>query len=656
MSEAIEPQYTDDSKGWAQRWAVELKGSHDASKEWRADGLEAVHRFRDEKRKATDSPERRWNLFFAGVSTQLALLFGQVPKVSVTRRYEDAADDVARVTGTMLERLLNADLDADDPFTLALGQALQDRLLPGLGTARVRYDVEMEEVAPPPLGEPEGVPGAAAPVVERKVPGTEEAEVEYVHWQDLRWSAGARHWKEVMWVAFRVLMSRQQLEERFGEEVGGRVPLNARQHDRDNHGREQASPWDRAEVWEIWDKGTKCVFWYSEGHASTLDKVEDPLGLEGFFPCPRPMAANLTTDRFLPRPDYCLARDLYDQIDTLQTRLGLLEEALRVVGAYDKQFTGLERMLSGAAENELIPVDKWALLSEKGGLRGVVDWFPLEQVANAITSLESRQDRLKAQLYEVTGMSDILRGQGQGPGVTATEQGLKARFASARLQAVQEDFARFASDVARLRAEVIAKHFEPASILAQANMTRTPDARLTAAAVELLKSPELPYRVQVRPEALALSDFSQLRSERFEVLSSVSTFMGAVAPLVQSMPAATQPLLALLQWTLSAVRGAAEVEGIFDAAIARAQNVPPPGAGQQPQAPDPKLLTVQAKAQGDAALMDKELQGDLIRLQAEVQADAMREQNQREQNVQEAKEKSLVAAAARNTLSQGGMP
>src|SRR5687767_13383604 len=96
-TEAPEAKYSDDPKGWARRWSVELKAAEEATKPWRTDGLEAVQRFRDEGRSGDAKRERRWNLFFAGVATQQALLFGQIPKVGVERRFGDAWDDTARV-------------------------------------------------------------------------------------------------------------------------------------------------------------------------------------------------------------------------------------------------------------------------------------------------------------------------------------------------------------------------------------------------------------------------------------------------------------------------------------------------------------------------------------------------------------------------------
>lgn len=647
------PDWSDTPSGWATRWRMELSAAHKVTEAARQLGLEAEDRYQSDKKRAAESTEgqEEWNLWYAGVSTQHALLLAQVPQASVVRRYSDAADDPARVAALMLGRLVNGEQEDQHPLEDALSQALLDYLLGGVAICRVRLDREMESV------QQEGVDaeGNPLPPIERPVPGTEAVPVEYLRWDGVRWTAGARTWVEVTWVAFPALLSREELIAQFGQELGGRIPLDVCED------KENPTPYDRAKVWEIWDRSTRHVYYFSEGFPQTLGgpenpesgRMEDPLGLPGFFPCPRPMMANLTTKRFVPCPDYKLVRSLLGQIDMVQSRLALLEEAVRVAGAYDKEFPDLERIVKDTGFNELIPVANYRALAERGGLTGVVEWFPLEQVVNSMTVLEGRLEKLKAQLYEVTGLSDILRGQGQGPGVTFGEQDLKARFASARLQRTRSEFARFASDLARLRVQVMVKHFSDTALLEQSNFSATPDIRAAAAALQFLRSPTLPFRVQVKPEALSAGDFAKQREERAEVITSMSGFIGAAAPLTQALPGSMPFLLELLRWSLAGVRGAAEVEGLFDAAIEQAkQSAAQPQQPQTPQ-PDSKVLVEQLRTQRDLQKVQAELQADLTRTAAEVQADAQREQIQRQENVREAGEKAQVAALAK-AFTRGG--
>lgn len=635
-------------QGWARRWQVELKSARQCLEKWHEQGAKINKRYRDEREKKDDG-DTRWNLFTSTVETKQATLYGQTPKVSVSRRFADADDDVARVAATMLERILNSDIEKDsDTFAGAVQYALEDRLLPGLGSVRVRYDAEFEEVpGTPAMLAPDGVTEMAPAVAPTLRKTYECAEADYVHWRDFIWSP-ARIWEEVRWLAFGADMSRQQLVKRFGEEIGKRVPLNAAKHGEEDGTEKKSTPWDRARVWEIWDKETRHVFWYVDGFSELLDEKEDPLGLEGFWPCPKPLLANVTTSTMVPRPDFVLAQDFYNEIDTVSTRITLLERAIRVTGVYDKESEAIRRMLTESEQNDLYPVDNWGRFGEKGGLRGVVDWLPLEQITSALTSLRDYRRELVDCLYQVTGMSDIMRGA-TDPSETARAQGIKAKFGSVRLQRMQDEVARFASDIQKLKAQIIARHFDAETIIAYSNIERTPDKALARPAAELIKSQLADYRIEVKPEAVSLTDFAALKQERMEVIAGISTFLQAAAPLAQAMPGSMPFLIQMLQWSVSGLKGSSGIESVLDAAIAAAEKAPPQQQGQQP---DGKLLAQQLKGQQEAQKVQSELQADLVRTGAEVEADAQRERNQMEFNVREAALKQQISDASKAARPQ----
>lgn len=636
-----EGEFQETPEGWAQRWQMELSAAREALKKWHTAGDKIVKRFLDE-RESKAAGDTRWNLFTANVQTQRAMLYGNTPKVTVGRKFADASDDVARVAGELLQRLLNADIERDDDsYEDALEYALSDRLLPGIACARVRYVAEFETVeAKAAIVSPEGtVIAAEVPAHERKA--YEDAETDYVHWKDVLWNP-SRVWHEVRFVAFRAQMSREKGIARFGEAFK-LVPLNTKQ-------RKDASadPWGRADVWEIWWKEQKKVFWFVEGHSRILEVKDDPLGLEGFFPCPRPMFANLTTSALVPRPDFLLHQDLYNEIDIVSTRITLLERAIRVAGTYDKSSPEIARLLSETGGNELIPCDRWAAFAERGGLRGQIDWLPLEQITNALLALRATRTELIDALYQVSGWSDIMRGQASQGGTTATEQGIKARFGSVRIQSLQDEFARFASDIQKLKAEIIAKHFDAQTILERSNSQFMQDAGVAAQAVELIKSKVHQYRIEVKPEAVSFTDFAALKAERSEVVSTIAMYFQAAAPLAQQMPGSAPYLLKILQWLVSGLRGASQIEGVIDQAVQAAEQMAKQTAmqPQQPPPPDPKLLLQQMKGQQDMAKIQAELQADMARTQVEVEADARREQTQAYWNTREAAQKQLMHRAA----------
>lgn len=608
-------EWPDTPAGWAQRWTVEMKAAEQDALKWHERGQKIVRRYLDE-RESSQTSETRLNLFTSNTQTMQSLLYGRTPQVSVQRRFADSMDDQARVASEMLERLLNTDLEKDSDTTQeAYRNALQDRLLPGLGNVRLRYVVEMEQgEETPAILDDEGKELAPlVPAQEKKKQGTENVAVDYVHWQDQRWSP-CKTFSELRWWAFKAEMAKDALVSAFGEKVAATLPMNTRITGLDEKDKGK-DPLKRCDVWEIWDKEHRCVYWWVEGCAEVLapqgagagenGAVPDPLGVEGFWPFPRPMWANLTTSKLMPVPDFAIAQDLYNQIDNLATRIKMLEDAVAVRGVYAKNDEAVQRLLQEGGGNDLIPVDGWAAFAEKGGIKGAIDWLPLDMIVQAIQTLDERMQAKIQMLFQITGMSDIMRGQASGP-ATATEQSIKARFASVRIQSLQDEFARFASDVQRIKAEIISKHFDPQTIVERSNILRTPDAQYAGPAVELIKSRFYEYRVNVNPDAVSLQDFAALKAERFEFLQSMSGFLQQAMPLAQMMPASMPFMLQIIQWALAGLKGASTIEGVFDQAIAAleqqaAQPKPPPP-------PDPKVEAAKIKGQAEMGKAQADIQ------------------------------------------------
>lgn len=653
--------FKDDKKGLYDRWDAELQASFDATKKFHQHANKTVNRYLD-RRGAGEEDWFRLNIFHSNITTMKAMLFGRLPKVDISRANNDYDDDVGRVAAIILKRILQNDIGTpNDEYSDTLQMNLSDRLIAGLGIGRVRYEFDSEETTVAALISVEGKTLAEGYTEDKVI--DERAPIEYVHWRDFGWSP-ARTWSEVRWITFRAHLTRDQLVERFGEKIGKKIPLTQTQQTKDETAfvekdDPKADAWSRAEIWEIWNKKDKKVYWWCKGFKEILDVQDDPLGLTGFFPIPKPMVSNVTTTAWMPIPDFYMAQDLYNEMDKLETRISLISEAVKVVGVYDKSAEGVKRLMVEGVENDLIPVDNWAMWAEKGGLKGMIDWLPFESIAGVLAQLTARREDVKGLLYEITGMSDIMRGaQSAGGAVTATERSLQARFASVRIQAMQDEFSNYATDLIRLRAEVIAKHFSPETIAKQSNIEKTVDAPLAGEAIALIQdTTDLIWRIQVKPESVAMVDYAQLKEERTEYITALATFMQSAAPLIALDQSITPLLLSMLQWGLAGFKGSDEVEGILDQAIKKAQDPKPEGGEEKPSPEEIKAKAEQAKmqlqmqmdqqkAQGQMQLEDqkhqqrmeqleKERTNRIEELQMESQQDMVKETAQMEANMQE---------------------
>lgn len=618
----------DQEQSDVQKWALALEDAKKFVEPWHTQAKRAVSAFLDDRSDSENSRSSqtyRLNLFNSNVKTLTATLYAKLPKVEADRRFLDPNDAVARVAGEMITRLLQNDMnDPDDTLKNTLKNSLEDRLVPGLGCARVKYDIEEREAAEqPPAPEPQidpttGQPAEAEPAEPVMEKADEWTDVVYTHWRDVLWSP-CRTEGELTWKAFRSYFSKAKATKRFGKEVATGLSYSQKPAKTAAEKATEIKTNDpQAEVWEIWDNETKCVYWFSKGYDKWLDKQDDPLELDGFYPDGNWMVANTSTTKYLPKPDYTMAHTLYEEIDELESRIALLTAACKVVGVYDRQSKDIQRMLSEGVENQLIPVDNWAMFAERGGLKGMTDWLPLEQVVNAVNILSQQQAGRIQQLYQVTGMSDIMRGQASQSGTTATEQRIKAQYGSVRIQAVQDEFAQFAESLLNKKVQIIQKYYDPQRIMELSNIANTPDAQLAQQAVALIKNPDqFNIRIAIRAESMAQVDYDQRAQERSAYLQAVAQFFGQSEGILEQKPEMAPFMIQMLKFSLAGLKGSSEMEGIFDQMIAQMQAAEQAKAQQPPQ-PSPE----QVKAQADAQAQQQEMALEQQKAAAEQQAAA----------------------------------
>ncbi len=479
-------------------WNAELQQARKVKgyDQWQTRAKKIVKRYRDERGDAGDTQSSagddasKFNILWSNVQTLMPALFSKSPKPVVQRRYLDS-DDVGRAATVILERALSYELD-DGLYASAMRKVVLDRLLPGRGVAWVRYEPRFtpmpgktQEVTDDETSAVEQAPGedkeeagendagatedgAAEPSNEEEV-ASESTPIDYIDWNDFLTSP-ARTWEECRWIAKRVFMTRAELVARFPK-YGSKITLDFSpvETDKQQPGASGSRPAaSRAKIWEIWDKVDRKVRWLSEAWSDAiLDEVPDPLKLEGFYPCPRPLFATLTNDSLIPVPDFYEYQDQATELDDLTARIAAVTKAIKVAGVYDASIPELQRMFDEGFENRLVPADNMSEFAQKAGATGMghIWLLPVKDLVGVLSELYIAREQVKQSLYEITGISDIVRGAQTGGGAkTATEQRIKGQFASMRLNDMQSEVSRFARDLLRIMGEIIAEHFDPMTL------------------------------------------------------------------------------------------------------------------------------------------------------------------------------------------------
>jgi hypothetical protein len=607
--------------GVYKRWEDEITfAEKEMEKFWKSARL-TIRRYIDD-RDATEVQKRWYNVFFTNVGIMEASLYDQTPEADVSRRFLDMNDDVARVAGIIMQRCVNQDMDeADCDFDAVMRHAVFDRLVPGLGAAWLRLETELEDI-----------PDAIDPETQKPMQriAYQEVAIDWVFFEDFIYSP-CRTWEERRWVARKVYMTRDQLTKRFGKEKGLQVPLNTAANKNNNlpNGNTPSNMvLKRGCVYEIWDRESRKVIWFAKGMTEILEERSDFLHLRNgrFEPCPKPLFANLTTSNCLPKPDFAMLQDQYNELDEVNNRISLLIIACKVVGVYDKGAEGVQRMLTEGYDNILIPVDNWAMFAEKGGLKGQIDFLPLEMVVTALAQLQQHRASLVAQIDVLTGISDVVRGNTKAS-ETLGAQELKAKYASVRIQKLQQDVTRFAEEILQIKADIICQHFDPQQILRMANVASIvpEDQQLLQPAMELIKGEEeeLCWRVDIQATSMAITDYAAVKNERSEFLNSVATFLQSASTVGQGAPQLVPLMLKMLQFGVSGFRVNKDVEGIFDKYISDFEQEIEAKKNAPPQ-PDPE----QQKMQAELAMKQQEQQADLQAQQQKAQLELQQQQQE----------------------------
>lgn len=664
-------------------WKGELGRYETEYKAWGQRCAKIIRRYRDE-RPEFQKYTVKYAILWSNIQTMKPAVFSKAPQPIVERRYLDS-DPLANVSSQTLERAIETNLDVGR-FVQSADKAVLDFLLCARGQLWARYEPEYGE-ASAQITKTED-PGEAAGPGDTGSDGSQEDEpsyevrwekvcVDYIHWMDFAHTPG-RNWPEVWWVARRAWLSREEGTKRFGA-VFKQIPLKRPTTDTDDRafGRHDRAP--KAEVWEIWDKASgKVCFMAPDLTARMLEVVPDPLHLSEFFPCPEPMYGTLTNDTLVPVPDYSEYQDQAEEIDNLSNRISRITAALKVVGLYAGDVTQLARILQTTVDNVMIPVDNWAVFAEKGGIAGSISFVPVKDLAAVLMTLYEAREAAKRDLYEITGMSDIIRGQASGAAKTATEQRIKSQFVSLRLDARRKEVSRFMRDVVAIVGEIIAEHFSPEMIIQMTGMlpvvvdqiksalppqpaapalpppsqgagpgagppgapsgmappapqpdpqqaqamqqaeqaaTQQTAMQVLTQALMLLKNDKMrTYRIDIETDSTIEADAVMDKEEVVEFMGAMSQFLTSALPLGQAAPPLIKPLAESVKHAMRRFKMGRSVETAFDAAFEQLEQM---GQAQQGQQEDPKAQAEKAKAESDIMVAQIKAQAEIQRAQLE---------------------------------------
>jgi len=465
-----------------------------------------------------------------------------------------------------------------------------DLLLPGRGQAWVRYEAQVDE---------------AGNLVD------EYACPEYLHRKQFI-HGPARTWHEVPWVAKISFLSKGQGKKRFGNKWKDDFPTESQADSKGNRNSDDPNKGatGKVKVYEIWDKSTRQVIFFIKG-AEVLMKVDDPLGLSEFFCSPTPIQPISLNGRLMPINPFAIYRTLAEDLDTAVRRKNKLVSAMKVRGWYGMAQKDLEAVLN-LEDDEFSPVNDPEVWAQAGGIDKAIAFWPLEKFIAAIQQLDRAIEQYKQWIYEITGISDIVRGASVAS-ETATAQNIKSQWGSLRIQKMQRLMERCARDLFVMMAEIIPSKFSYETLEEMTGIEILPrpedepeKLQEKQAVMDLMKRKlSSYYRIDVESDSTVRADLTRQKQEVSEFLQGASAYFGAVAPLVQQGAMPAEAAVEIFAATARMFNLGKSVEDTLEKMIAQAKAMAQQAeqAKNAPQEPSPEQQAMQAKMQGEQQAM-----------------------------------------------------
>lgn len=613
-----------DEKAAACYWVSEIKRAQKEFQKYQELCDKIAKRYRDE-RDMNKENSRRFNILWSNIQTMKPACYARSPKPIIERRFLER-NDLERVAGMALQRAVTVEIETGG-FEEAVGGkqgAVMDWLLFGRGQAWLRYEADLEEedsaeqLTDHPEGHDEEVEQS-----ETKLPKVtaERICIDYVGRKDFLHDP-ARTWPEVRWVGKRSWLSKRQTRDKFGKEIADKVVYRAIQtddEDADRYGDQRRPREQRAEFWEIWDKIRRKIWVISPDYDEKPCKVsDDPLRLKHFWPCPKPLYGTLTGDTLVPVPDWTEYKSQAEELDILSERISKITSAIKAVGFYDASQPDLGMLFNFGTDNKMIPCETWAVLKDRGGLQGSVDFFPLEMLIKTLETLQTVFDQSLQRLYEVTGIADIIRGN-SSPEETYGAQRIKGQFATLRLQERQREVATFCRDIVALMAELIAEHFSPETIAAMTGLAdqSSPDAQMFQQAMQLVSDARMrSFRVDIETNSTIEVDIQADKEATVEFVNGVAQYFNQIMPAAEKMPTLIPLAGNVLLWAIRRFRTGRELESVFERAVDDFTRMAASGQLNPQAQPNPEVMKIQQQQQ---------------QMQADMQIEQMKEQNDQRQ-------------------------
>lgn len=532
-----------------------------------------------------EKSKNKQNIFWATIETLKPFLYFKEPKIYIEQK-EKSGPAFLSVACRILEKALAWNMEKID-FDSIMKYVRNDFLLFGFGAAFERYVPTFQECVLQENGHD----------VSLKVLKDEKIETVYINPEDfLADTDKVCIWEDCHWIARKIVMTPQEIEQQFGGQIFHNIQK-----------RTSGVEFETISVYEIWDKVDRRILYLAPEYPFEFLKIkEDIFGLEEFWTMPKPLLATLANDSIIPVPDFEQLKPLLDELSGVTGRMQLLMQAIKVTGAYDSSFPELANILN--KDVTLVALSDFERLKENGGLKGVVDFAPIDQYVSALCVLANRKEDIMKQIYDMTGVSDIMRGTSD-KAETATAVEKKTNFGTLRNQDRQNDMIRFMTDLFRMKAEMICTCFTREHLKMFAD-PETPENDIETA-IDFLKEQKLRHIILGVETDTAFSQ-GHLVDQTQKSIQTVHALIKEAFDVVSLQPSLLALYRQMISTLVSTMPSARQYEPVLEKVFGEIEE-----ALHKPNIPSKDILTLQLEQQKQKMWLDYDVKNKELALKKE---------------------------------------
>lgn len=600
---------------------------------WRAQissAKEAARSYWNDAKKCTreySAKGKYYNIFYSNVSILDATLLLANPRPDIQRRFlkNIEADKKKATLYATVAKILNCGVEC-----------VSD--LAGVNDV-MKFDVHNANVSGSGIAWVSYEPKIVKDELGQEHIANQDIRVDYLKYDEFLRSTAEKE-KDVWWVARRHLLTRNEIYDRFGYAADERE-LSYKGNKDDETSQK------RGEVWEIWDKSEKKRIFIMLGHSQKelLEESDDPYSLDCFFPCDT-LTFIREENSVVPVAEYTLYEKQAEALEKVCRKITDNQKSVKYVGVIGSQDKSIAQDIKRANDGDILSMPVVADI--QGNVNNLIGTVPVDPIVNLLNTLEVQKQQTIQNIYELTGISDIMRGA-TDPRETAKAQQIKGVFGSLRFQDRQKQVQLHRKNIYRIIAEIIAEHYDINTIYemtgiilpyeqdkmnveAQVKSLQMQGQQLPPKlaeqfeqiesqptweeVLEVLRSDKLRnYTVEIETTATAFDNHEEI-TESINNLTQTYVNMCQIAANLDS-PELVKGFIPIMKMNLSNCRVSSSIERQLEEAIDGAYREMEDRVNQPPQ-PTPEQLKIQADRELQQAKLTSEKEKSVLDGQIEM--------------------------------------